>query len=37
MLVELCASNYATSNGLMNGVDGIFKALITYCENPLNR
>jgi hypothetical protein len=32
MLVELCASNYATSNGLVNGVDGIFKALTTYCE-----
>ncbi len=32
MLVELCAGNYATSNGLVNGVDGIFKTLTTYCE-----
>ncbi len=23
MLVELCASNYATSNALVNGIDGI--------------
>jgi hypothetical protein len=26
MLIEFCASNYATSNGLVNGVDNIFKA-----------
>jgi hypothetical protein len=25
MLVELCTWNYITSNGLVNGVDGIFK------------
>jgi hypothetical protein len=25
MLVELCAWNYETSNGLVNGVDGIFE------------
>jgi hypothetical protein len=25
MLVELCVSNYATSNGLVNGIDDIFK------------
>ncbi len=31
MLVELCASNYATFNGLVNGVDGIFKTSTTYC------
>ncbi len=24
MLVELCAGNYETSDGLVNGVDGIF-------------
>jgi len=32
MLVELCASNYATFDGLVNGINGIFKALTTYCE-----
>jgi ATP-dependent exoDNAse (exonuclease V) alpha subunit len=30
MLVELCASNYATSNGLVNGVDVTFQ---DYIEN----
>jgi hypothetical protein len=35
MLVELCAGNYATPNGLVNGVDGIFKALTTYCEKTI--
>jgi hypothetical protein len=35
MLVELCASNYATFDGLMNGVDGIFKTSTTHCEKPL--
>jgi hypothetical protein len=25
MLVELCAGNYATHDGLVNGVDGIFQ------------
>ncbi len=32
MLVELCVGNYATSNGLVNGVNGIFKTSTTYCE-----
>jgi hypothetical protein len=32
MLVELCVGNYVTSNGFVNGVNGIFKALTTYCE-----
>jgi hypothetical protein len=32
MLIELCVSNYATSNGLVNGVDGILKSSTTYCE-----
>ncbi len=32
MLVELCASNYATSDGLVNGTNGIFKASTTYYE-----
>jgi hypothetical protein len=32
MLVELCASNYATFDNLVNGVDSIFKASTTYCE-----
>jgi hypothetical protein len=35
MLVELCVSNYATFNGLVNGADGIFKTLTTYCKKPL--
>jgi hypothetical protein len=25
MLVELCARNYETSNGLVNGANGIFE------------
>jgi hypothetical protein len=25
MLVELCGRNYETSNGLVNGVNGIFE------------
>ncbi len=32
MLVELCASNYALFDGLVNGIDGILKVSITYCE-----
>jgi hypothetical protein len=32
MLVELCVGNYAASNGLMNGIDYIFKTSTTYCE-----
>ncbi len=32
MLIELCVSNYATSNGLVNGIDNIFKASTTYNE-----
>jgi hypothetical protein len=32
MLVELCASNYALFDGLVNGIDGIFKVSTTYCE-----
>jgi len=35
MLVELCAGNYATSNGLVNGVDGIFETSTTYCEKTI--
>jgi hypothetical protein len=35
MLVEFYAGNYATSNGLVNGVDGIFKASTTYCEKTI--
>ncbi len=35
MLVELCVGNYATFDGLMNGVDGIFKASTTYCEKTI--
>jgi hypothetical protein len=32
MLVELCASNYVTFDGLVNGANGIFKTSTTYCE-----
>ncbi len=32
ILVELCVSNYATSDDLANGFDCIFKASTTYCE-----
>jgi hypothetical protein len=35
MSVELCANNYATSDGLVNGVDDIFKTSITYCEKTI--
>jgi hypothetical protein len=35
MLVESCVGNYATFNGLLNGVDGIFKASTTYCEKTI--
>jgi hypothetical protein len=31
MLVELCVGNYATYDGVVNGVDDIFKASTTYC------
>jgi len=34
MLVEFCAINYATFNGLMNGIDDIFKTS-TYCEKTI--
>jgi hypothetical protein len=34
MLVELCASNYATFDGLMNGANDIFKTS-TYCEKTI--
>jgi len=35
MLVELCVGNCATFDGLVNGADGIFKALTTYCEKTI--
>jgi hypothetical protein len=35
MSVELCASNYATFDGLVNGIDGIFKTSTTYCEKTI--
>jgi hypothetical protein len=34
-LVELCVSNYATVYGLLNGPNGIFKTLTTYCEKTI--
>jgi len=35
MLVELCVCTYATFDGLMNGANGIFKTLITYCGKTI--
>jgi len=35
MLVELCVGNYATFDGLVNGVNDIFKASTTYCEKTI--
>jgi hypothetical protein len=35
MLVELCVGNYATSTGLVNGINGIFKTSTTYCEKTI--
>jgi hypothetical protein len=35
MLVEFCANIYATSDGLVNVANGIFKASTTYCEKTI--
>jgi hypothetical protein len=35
MLVELCVGNYATFDGVVNGIDDIFKASTTYSDKPL--
>ncbi len=35
MLVELCAGNYVTSNGVVNGGNGILKIPTTYCEKTI--
>jgi hypothetical protein len=35
MLIELCAGNYAMYDGFVNGIDGIFKVSITYCEKTI--
>jgi hypothetical protein len=35
MLVELCARNYVTSNGFVNGVNNTFKISTTYCEKTI--
>jgi hypothetical protein len=35
MLVELIAGIYATSNGFVNGTDGIFKTSTTYYEKTI--
>jgi hypothetical protein len=32
MLVELCVGNYVMYDGFVNGIDGILKVSITYCE-----
>ncbi len=34
MVVELCAKNYATYDGLFNGVDGVFKTSTFYIIKP---
>jgi hypothetical protein len=33
MLVKLCARNYATLNGLVNGVDGILYIIYKHFQN----
>jgi len=35
MLVELFTINYATYDGLVNGIDGIFKTSTTYCNKTI--
>jgi len=35
MLVELCAGNYVTFNGFVNGINGTFITSITYCEKTI--
>jgi hypothetical protein len=30
MVIELCVGNYATYDGLVNGVDGVFKISTSY-------
>jgi hypothetical protein len=35
MLIELCAGNYAVSDGLINGADGLFKASTTYLDKSI--
>ncbi len=35
MLLELCVGNYATFDGLVNGVDDIFRTSTTYCEKTI--
>ncbi len=35
MLGELCANNYVTYDGLVNGTSGIFKTSTMYCEKTI--
>jgi hypothetical protein len=35
ILVELCADNYATFDGLVNRSNGNFKASTIYCEKTI--
>jgi len=35
MLAKLCVGNYATSNGLVNGVNDIFKTSTTYNDKTI--
>jgi hypothetical protein len=35
MLVELCIGNYVVFDGLVNGVDGLFKVSTTYLDKSI--
>jgi hypothetical protein len=35
MSIELCVGNYVTFDGLVNGIDGIFKTSTIYCEKTI--
>ncbi len=34
-MVELCVTNYATFDDIVNGTNGIFKASTTNCEKTI--
>ncbi len=36
-VVELCARNYATYDGLLNGIDGVFKTSTSYHNKTIVR
>ncbi len=35
LLIELCVSNYATSNGLVNGINDTFRISTTYNDKTI--